>query len=102
MRGLRRDKELLLHLFQHADCLFSGYRWKPREEIGQRIAGLKVVEKGLHRHTGPSKHGRATHDLLIDADVLPLHQSNDMAAVEIEQGGDEPCVGEGVWMRERV
>jgi hypothetical protein len=38
------------------------HRWKPFEEIVDRLTGFEIVKQGLYRNSCPVKHGGAAHD----------------------------------------
>ena len=60
----------LLGLFKRFQCQGPGNGGKALQEIFQCVAAGQIVEEGLNRHSGPSKHGHAVHCLGISYDRL--------------------------------
>ena len=53
--------------------MLAGHRGKTEEEIIDRVAGLDIVEQGLHRHARTGEYRSSTHDVRRSADDRCAH-----------------------------
>lgn len=73
---MRIRRKHFLRLFERGDRLIAGNGWKVVEKLGQRAAGLKVIQQGLRRDTSPYEYRGSAKNLRVTVNHSFSHDGN--------------------------